>query len=116
MMCDFKLGRQVSFDFTPFSVFNELRRRSFARDTKAPTFGFELEGDPFLVRHRSPRRQGTATKVNTIQACQLNEAWGHQLAVVPLWASPADCAKSDSSPLCIHPWYHASQMAPPLSR
>jgi len=42
--------------FTPFSAFNELRRRSFARDTKAPTFGFELEGDPFLVRHASPRR------------------------------------------------------------
>jgi hypothetical protein len=42
--------------FTPFSAFNELRRRSFARDTKAPISGFEMEGDPFLVRHASPRR------------------------------------------------------------
>jgi len=32
--------------FTTFSAFNKLRRRSFARVTKAPTFGFELEGDP----------------------------------------------------------------------
>ncbi len=38
----------------PFSAFNELRRRSFARDTKAPTFGFELEGDPFRVPARVP--------------------------------------------------------------
>src|SRR5260370_32877500 len=51
--------------FTPFSAFNELRRRSFVRDTKAPTFGFELEGDPFLVRHASRRRAKAPRRVFT---------------------------------------------------
>jgi hypothetical protein len=55
------LNKKAFFESKPAEpVAEKLRRRSFARDTKAPTFGFELEGGPFLVRHASPRRQGTA--------------------------------------------------------
>jgi len=49
----------------------------FARDTKAPTFGFELEGDPFLVRHELKLRDtgGSQTKFQNAEKELLDHNW-----------------------------------------